>query len=91
MTLLDLRGRVLAYAHTLSVHGSTVGVTGATFAPSSLNRLATGRARVTAISAGRPVLVLRGLRLRMHAGVELPEGGWVCEAAVGTFSAAEKP
>ncbi len=91
VTLLDRRGRVLAYADTLAVHGATIGLTRATFAPKSLIRLAAGRTQVTVTSAGRPVLVLKGLRLIMHTGEEGPDGSWVCEAAVGTCSAAEQP
>ena len=82
---------MLAYADKLAVHGATIGLTSATFAPKSLVRLAAGREQVTVTSAGRPVLVLKRLRLSMHTGEEGPDGGWVCEAAVGTFSAAERP
>lgn len=92
VTLLDRRGHVLAYVDTLAVHQHTVGLTRATFGPKSISRLSTGRAQVTVLSRGRAVLVLKGLRLGLHTGGDiLPEGGWICEAAVGIFVSAERP
>jgi len=58
-----------------------------TLAPSVLERLGKrGIPRVRVVARGIPRLEITGLRLTFHAGEQpTPEGGWYCEAAVGTF------
>ncbi|OLD36503.1 MAG: hypothetical protein AUI83_26040 [Armatimonadetes bacterium 13_1_40CM_3_65_7] len=74
-TLVDSRGRIVAYADRLAIGASAIGMSSATFAPSMLPRLLRGRMPpVTVLEAGRPRLRLNGLQ------VVLPS-----DAAVGTF------
>lgn len=86
-SLTDRRGAVLAYADRVAVGACTLGLTGVTFAPSVLERLRVGRIpRIIVASGGRPRVELRQLRLSYQAGERrLPEGGWISDAAVGTF------
>ncbi|MGH2398718.1 MAG: hypothetical protein ACRDFA_10350 [bacterium] len=90
--LTDVRGRTLVYVDRLAFHpagtgGGTVGLGGATFAPSILERLGSrGVPRVRVVNRGILRLEISGLRLFFHAGDQrTPEGGWYCAAAVGTF------
>lgn|GEM_PF-1802444 len=90
-TLIDNSGRIIAYVERLAIHpvpsgGGAVGLGGITFAPGALERLG-GRAIVVVVrSRGTVRLRLDGLRLSFHAGESrIPEGGWHCEAAVGTY------
>lgn len=86
-SLTDRRGAVLAYADRVAVGANTLGLTGVTFAPAVLERLLVGRIpHVIVASGGRPRVELRQLRLSYQAGERrLPEGGWISDAAVGTF------
>jgi len=87
VTLLDQRGRVLAYADSLALSHRTVGLTRASFSPAGIVRLSSGRERVTVISGGRVVRVLTGLRLTIQTGGKRSrDGTWTCEAAIGTIS-----
>lgn len=89
--ITDARGRTLLYADRCAVHpvpsgGGTVGLGGVTFAPGVLERLGRRVPRVRVVSRGTPRVDLLGFRLTFHAGEQrTPEGGWSCEAAVGTF------
>lgn len=89
--LTDASGRVLAYVDRLAIHpapsgGGTIGLGGIAFAPGAMERL-TGRGiRAVIVSRGVRRADLQGLRLSFHAGEQrAPEGGWYCEAAIGTF------
>jgi len=87
VTLLDRRGRVLAYADSLAVSDRTIGFMRASFSPMGIDRLSAGRERVTVISGGRVVRVLHGLRITIHTGGKRSrDGTWTCEAAIGTIS-----
>ncbi|HET6781232.1 MAG TPA: hypothetical protein VFH67_03960 [bacterium] len=87
VTLLDRRGRVLAYADSLAVSDRTVGLARASFSPTGIVRLSMGRERVTVTSGGRVVRVLNGFRLTIHTGGQRSgDGSWTCEAAIGTIS-----
>lgn len=90
--LTDPQGRILAYVERLALHpsasgGGSVGLGGATFAPAVLERLGRGKIpRVVVRSRGVRRVELHGLRLSFHTGESpMPEGGWCCEAAVGTY------
>lgn len=92
VVLTDLRGKTLVYVDRLALHpapsgGGSIGLGGVTFAPSVLERLGKrGIPRVRVVVRGIPRLELSSLRLSFHAGEQAaPEGGWYCEAAVGTF------
>jgi len=86
-TLVDPRGRIVAYADRLAIGASAIGMSSATFAPSMLPRLLRGRMPpVTVLEAGRPRLRLNGLQVVLPSGERrLSGGGWACDAAVGTF------
>jgi len=86
-TLVDSRGRIVAYADRLAIGASAIGMSSATFAPSMLPRLLRGRMPpVTVLEAGRPRLRLNGLQVVLPSGERrLSGGGWACDAAVGTF------
>src|SRR5439155_842453 len=63
-TLVDSRGRIVAYADRLAIGASAIGMSSATFAPSMLPRLLRGRMPpVTVLEAGRPRLRLNGLQV----------------------------
>ena len=89
--LTDASGRILAYVDRLAIHhspsgGGAVGLGGIAFAPGSLERLGGLGILARVISRGVRRLDLIGLRLSFHAGEQAsPDGGWHCEAAVGTF------
>jgi hypothetical protein len=90
--LTDFRGKTLVYVDRLALHptpsgGGSVGLGGVTFAPSILERLGRrGISRIRVVARGISRLEITGLRLSFHAGEQAtPEGGWYCEAAVGTF------
>lgn len=89
--LTDASGRVLAYIDRVAIHpvasgGGTIGLGGIAFAPGALERLAGRGIRAGVVSRGVRRVELHGLRLSFHAGEQrAPEGGWHCEAAIGTF------
>ena len=89
--LTDTSGRILAYVDRLAIHpspsgGGAVGLGGIAFAPGALERLGGRGIHARVVSRGVRRLDLIGLRLSFHAGEQrAPEGGWHCEAAVGTF------
>lgn len=89
--LTDASGRVLAYVDRLAIHpapsgGGAVGLGGIAFAPGALERLSGRGIRAGIVSRGLRRVTLQGLRLTFHAGEQrAPDGGWHCEAAVGTF------
>ncbi|MDQ7843647.1 MAG: hypothetical protein QN141_13070 [Armatimonadota bacterium] len=97
MTIAAPSGRVLAYADRLAVYpvpsgGGAVGLGGVAFAPGVLELL--GRKGIAAVVMSRGAVRLRldGLRLSFHAGeARIPEGGWVCDAAVGTYRTLVRP
>lgn len=88
--ITDARGRTLLYADRCAIHpapsgGGAVGLGGVTFAPGVLERLTRRLPRARVVSRGTPCVELFGLRVAFHAGARrLPEGGWSCDAAVGT-------
>lgn len=89
--LTDASGRILAYVDRLAIHpapsgGGTVGMGGIAFAPRALERLSGRGIRAGILSRGVRRATLQGLRLSLHAGEQRsPDGGWHCEAAIGTF------
>jgi len=91
--LMDASGRVLAYVERLAIHpapsgGGAIGLGGVALAPGALERLGGRGIAAQVMSRGRLRLRLRGFRLSFHAGeARTPEGGWYCEAAVGTYRA----
>ncbi|MDQ7820287.1 MAG: hypothetical protein QN173_05070 [Armatimonadota bacterium] len=92
VTLVGPRGLILAYADKAVVGPRTIGFTRATFGRSVLPRLmARAAPSVTLLAGGRPRLRLRGLRLTFPSGDQrLPDGGWVCDAVIGTVNAVER-
>jgi len=86
-TLVDASGRIAAYADRLAIGSYTIGLSSVTFAPLALSKLLGGRMpQVTVLEAGRPRLRLTGLNLSLPSGERrLPDGGWACDAAIGTF------
>jgi len=95
--LTDASGRILAYVDRLAIHhspsgGGAVGLGGIAFAPGALERLGGRGILARVISRGVRRLDLIGLRLSFHAGEQAsPDGGWHCEAAVGTFRRGTRP
>ncbi len=92
VTLVGSRGAVLAYADKAAVGPRTVGLSRVTFGRSVLARLMARPApAVTLLAEGRPRLRLRGLRLSFPSGEQrLPDGGWVCDAVIGTVAGVER-
>jgi hypothetical protein len=92
VTLVGARGVVLAYADKAAVGPHTIGLSRVTFGRSVLRRLmARPASSVTLLAGGRPRLRLRGLRLACPSGEQrLPDGGWVCDAVIGTVAAVHR-
>ncbi len=86
-TLVDGRGKIVAYADKVAIGSYTVGFTSVTFASAALSRFLAGRMpQITVLVKGRPRIRLTGLRLSLPSGEQrLPDGGWACDAAVGSF------
>src|SRR5207247_4962729 len=84
-TLVDPRGRIVAYADRLAIGASAIGMSSATFAPSMLPRLLRGRMPpVTVLETGRPRLRLNRLQVVLRSGQRrLSGGGWSGDAGVG--------
>jgi hypothetical protein len=85
VTLVGPRGNVLVYASQAALRSSTIGLSGVTLAASALQDLLRGMS-VTLHASGRPRVVLTDMRLSLPLGhYPLPEGGWGCDMAIGTF------
>lgn len=85
VSLVGRQGNVLAYASQAALRSSTIGLSGVTLAASALSDLLRG-VSVTLHEAGRPRVMLTGLRLSLPLGhYPLSEGGWGCDLAIGAF------
>lgn len=86
VTLVGMRGEILAYADRAAVGSRTLGLSSVTFAPSILHRPGARMQQVVLLVGGLPRVRLMGFRLSFPSGEQpLSGGGWACDAAICTF------